>query len=82
MIERLSGEYNRGYTNAIQDLIEIFQYVQSDLKHHHKNLTPKLSAELLSCCLTNREKLRDHWNGFIRWNCVKNAFEYFECNKD
>lgn len=77
MIEKLSGEYIRGYTKAIQDLQEVFEYIQPDLKYHHKNLNGKLSLMLLRCCLLNREKLRDKCNGFIRYNGRKKDFEWF-----
>lgn len=80
-IERLSGEYIRGYTKAIQDLQEIFEYIQLDLKCHHKNLNSKLCMMLLKCCLKNREKLRDKWHGFIRFNKQKGDFEWFETKK-
>lgn len=77
-LPRLSGEYNKGYTRAIQDLIEIFNYIQPDLKHYHKNITAKTSISLLECCLKNRANLRDKiGDGFIRYNGVKQEFEYF-----
>ncbi len=77
-MERLSGDYIRGYTKAIQDIIEIFDYIQSDLKYHHKNITAKTSQALLQCCLKNRGNLRDKiGNGFIRYNNKKQKFEYF-----
>lgn len=77
-MERLSGEFNRGYTQAIIDLSEVFEYIQGDLSHHNKRLTPKLMEELLSCCLVNRERLRESVNGFIRYNGQKQAFEFYE----
>lgn len=76
-LPKLSGDFNKGYTKAIQDVIEIFEYIQPDLKHHHKNLNGKLSLMLLKCCLEHREKLRDKWNGFIRFNHQKQNFEWF-----
>lgn len=75
--ERLSGDYNRGYTKAIQDIQEVFEYIQSDLKHHHKNLNAKMSEDLLDCILSNRENLRENRNGFIRWNCITGKFEFY-----
>lgn len=77
MIERLSGDYIRGYTKAIQDLQEVFTYIQPDLKGHHKNINNKLSLALLTCCLENREKLRERWDGFIRFNGQTKTFEWF-----
>lgn len=77
-LPRLSGDFNRGYTKAIQDIIEIFNYIQPDLKHHHKSLTSKNSMALLQCCLQNRMNLRDEiGNGFIRYNGTTSEFEYF-----
>lgn len=81
-LERLSGDYNCGYRTAIQDIIEIFEYVQEDLKSHHKNLTYKIAQQLLKCCLENREKIRERRNGgFIRFNGQLGDFEYFEREK-
>ena len=40
-MERLSGDYIRGYTKAIQDIIEIFEYIESDLNHHGKRMSKK-----------------------------------------
>ena len=87
MLERLSGEYNRGYTKGIQDIIEVFDYIQGDLKHHKKRLTEKLAKDLLKCCLENRERLRESVNGFIRYNGKTEQFEFYEnrekgCNGD
>ena len=81
MLERLSGDYNRGYTKAITDIQEVFRYIESDLNHHHKKITGKVAKELLQCCLENREKLRENFDGFIRWNCKKECFEFYEPNK-
>lgn len=35
-IEKLSGDFIRGYTKAIQDISEMFNYVNNDLKCHKK----------------------------------------------
>lgn len=85
-MERLSGDYIKGYTKAIQDIIEVFEYIQQDLKHHHKNLNGKISIMLLEAILKHREEIRERkaisgWDykkeGFIRWNKLKNDFEWF-----
>lgn len=78
MIERLSGEFNRGYTRAIQDMTEVIDYIQADLKHHNKRLNKQMLDKLMKCCLGNRENLRENRNGFIRWNCTTNNFEWFQ----
>lgn len=75
--ERLSGDYNRGYTKAIQDLMEVFDYIQADLNHHKKRLNNKSCKELLHCCLENREQLRENRDGFIRWNNITKEFEFY-----
>lgn len=81
-MERLSGEYNRGYREAIMDVTEVFRYIQPDLKHHHKSLNGKLAMELLRVILENREALRDDWNGFIRFNGTSKKFEYYKTRKE
>lgn len=78
IIEKLSGDFIRGYTKAIQDISEVFDYVNNDLKCHKKRLNDKLAKELLKCVLENRENIREDKNGFIRWNCVINKFEWFK----
>lgn len=82
MFERLSGDFNRGYTKAIQDIQEVFNYIEDDLQYHHKRISSKLNKELLQCILTNRENLRESMNGFIRWNSKRNCFEFYEPNKN
>lgn len=77
-IERLSGDYNRGFTKGILVVQEVFNYIQTDLSHHKKRLTPKLMDELLKCCIENRERLRESVNGFIRWNNKLKTFEFYE----
>lgn len=78
MIERLSGDYNRGYTKAIMDIQEVFSYINDDLKYHRKRMNDKVAKELLECCLQNRENLRESVNGFIRWNNKLDKFEFYE----
>lgn len=75
--EMISGEFIRGYTRAIQDVQEIFDYVQNDLKYHHKKLNAKLVKELLKVILKNRANIREETDGFIRWNNKKQCFEWF-----
>ncbi len=77
MIERLSGDFIRGYTRAIQDVIDIFEYIEPDLKHHRKGMTRKLAIELLKVVLAERESIREQRSGFIRWNNTLKKFEFF-----
>lgn len=76
--ERLSGDYNRGYTRAIQDIIDIFGYVNDNLVFHKKRWNYRLIVELLSLILRCREVFRERRNYFIRWNCVDERFECLE----
>lgn len=79
MIERLSGEYNRGYTKAIQDIIEIFEYVNNELTFRKKRMNYKLAMQLLKTILSERQNIRDRiGDGFIRWSIQKQDFEYFQ----
>lgn len=83
--ERLSWDFNRGYTKAIQDITKVFAYVNEDLKHHKIKINNDLVVKILDCFLMNREKFRDDMGtgtGFIRvirgekgkWDCV----EYYD----
>lgn len=80
MIERLSGEYNRGYTKAIQDIIEIFEYVNFEIVTvRKKRMDYKTAMKLLKTILSERMNIRDRiGNGYIRWNVQKQDFEYFQ----
>ena len=37
--DRLSGDYIRGYTKAIKDIIEVFDYVNDDLYYYYATET-------------------------------------------
>ena len=64
--DKLSRDYIRGYTNAIQDIIEVFDYMNNDLKAHNIRMNYNWAEKILKCCLENREKLRENRDGFIR----------------
>lgn len=81
MIERLSGDYNRGYTKAIMDVTEVFEYVARDLSDHKMQFTNKLALKLFQVILENREAIREQRDGFIRWNTRKKDLEYFTREK-
>lgn len=76
-ITRLSGEYNDGYRKAIMDIMDVFDYIEFDLKYHKKPRNFKTAREILKCFLDNREIFReDHSiDYFMRWNCKENKFE-------
>lgn len=83
MFEKISGEFNKGYTRAIQDIIRVFEYADEDLRMHHKRTNHKIEMSLLKTILENRAKLREiYCNGFIRWNVQKQDWEWFETGKD
>lgn len=65
-LPRLSGDFNKGYMKAIKDITDAFVYINEDLQHHKMRMNYKWAEKILKCCLENREKLRDDWNGFIR----------------
>ena len=82
---RLSGDFNKGYTKAIQDVIEVFAYVNDDLKYNHMRMNYNWAEKILKCCLENREKLRDNWNGFIRTekseSGKRDIVKWYDCRK-
>lgn len=76
-MERLSGDFNRGYTKAIQDMETVFNYVQNDLSSRKKKFNFKLIIRLLQLFLKYRENFRENGSGFIRWNLQMNDLEYY-----
>lgn len=82
---RLSGDFNRGYTKAIQDVIKVFDCVNHDLQHNHMRMNYAWVEKTLQCCLENREKLRDDWNGFIRTeksdSGKRDVVKWYDCRK-
>lgn len=81
-IERLSGDYVRGYTKAIQDTIAIFEYTRPDLMHHRKQMNHNRAMQLLKIILKHREQIRDNWSGFIRFNRQLENFEWHDTRED
>lgn len=84
-LPRLSREYNEGYTKAIKDVMEVFDCVNNDLKHHHMRMNYSWAEKILKCCLENREKIRDDWNGFIRTeqseSGKRDVVKWYDCRK-
>ena len=77
-MERLPGDFIRGYTKAIKDIEDTFCYVQEDLTQHKKRVNFKLIIRLLELFLRYRENFRENWDGFIRWNTKLKNLEFFE----
>lgn len=76
MFERLDGGFVSGYTKAIMDIMDVFNYIEDDLRWHKKKITSKTVKEILKCFLENRETFReDQTRYFMRWNCKENKFE-------
>ena len=65
-LPRLSGDFVRGYTKAIQDMENAFICVNQDLIHHKMRLNYDWAMKILHCFLMNREKFRENRNGFLR----------------
>ena len=81
-IERLSGDFVRGYTKAIQSIIKIFEYVNDELTYRKKRMNYKLAMKLLKTILTERENIREERDGSIRWNIQKEDFEFYQRKDD
>lgn len=84
-LPKLSGDFNKGYTKAIQDMIEVFNYMNNDLTAHNMRMNYKWAEKVLKCCLENREKLRDDWNGFVRTekseSGKRDIVRWYDCRK-
>lgn len=67
--ERLSGDFNRGYTKAIQDIVKVFDCVNDEMNYKKLRWNYSMIMKVLDCFLKNREKFRDDMGtstGFIR----------------
>ena len=72
-MDRISRDYIAGYTKAILDIQEIFEYICLDVKVNNNT-----ARQLLKCILDNRAKIRENRKGFIRYNRTLKAFEFYE----
>lgn len=71
--QRLSGEYIKGYTDAIlriRDLIKSSN-LQCDLRVRHTSFSLKRAIELMNVIVEERSFLREHQNAFITMNPQK-----------
>lgn len=78
MIERLDGSFNRGYTQALMDLLEDLDGAYNDCKHHKISMNNKQLKKYIACRIENRERLRENLNGFIRYNGNIKDWEWFD----
>ena len=71
--------YIQGYTAAIQDAIEVVDYIQTDLKRHGRKQNAKTYTAILKCMLKGRVLLRESSTAFVRCNDhAKDGFEIWD----
>ena len=76
-LERIDDPcYIQGYTAAIQDVIEVIEYIQTDLKSHGRKQNAKTYTAILKCMLKGRVLLRESSTAFVR--CSDHAKDGFE----
>lgn len=80
-MDKLSGDYIRGYTAAIRDCEEIVRGAVFDLAHHKKKLTEKRAEDLFKVVLEHRAEIREKQPGFVRYNSITGRFEFFNPDK-
>lgn len=68
--------YIQGYTAAIQDAIQVVEYIQTDLKSHGRKQNAKTYTAILKCMLKGRVLLRESSTAFVR--CSDHAKDGFE----
>jgi hypothetical protein len=79
-LERINDPcYVQGYTAAIQDAIEVVDYIQTDLKRHGRKQSAKTYCAILKCMLKGRVLLRESSTAFVRCNDrAKDGFEIWD----
>lgn len=71
--------YIQGYTAAIQDAIEVVDYIQTDLKRHGRKQNAKTYTAILKCMLKGRVLLRESPTAFVRCSDhTKDGFEIWD----
>ena len=66
-MDKLSGEFIRGYTKALRDLEGLLNDgLALDLKRHHKTFNVKTAKEYVRAIIKNREVIREYNDAFIR----------------
>lgn len=68
--------YIQGYTAALLDVLDVFAYIQEDLKLHKRRQSAKTYQAIVQCMLQNRAALREDPDTFIRCNDnIEGGFE-------
>ena len=58
--------YVDGYRSALQDVLEVIDYIQDDLKTHKRKQNAKTYKAIVECMMENRTVLRENPKAFIR----------------
>lgn len=71
--------YVQGYTAALLDVLDVFAYIQDDLKLHKRRQSAQTYKAIVQCILQNRAALRENPDTFIRCNDnIDGGFELWE----
>lgn len=71
--------YVTGYMQALQDVLDVFGYIQDDLKRHSRKQNQRTYTAIVQCMLDNRAALRESRKAFVRCNDkVSSGFEVWE----
>ena len=76
MRDFLNGDWNQGYTQAIQDIQDALPPIVYDLKYHHKRFNAEWAKEFLIAFFEHRADLRAEY-GFLRYNSQLDKIEYY-----
>lgn len=71
------AHYVGGYTAALQDVLNVIDSVQSDLKRHKLKNNKETYKAIVDCMLKNRAILRENPDAFVRYNGVTKEFEVY-----
>lgn len=72
------GMYVDGYRAALQDVLEVLDYIRVDLKLHKRKQNYKTYKAIVECMLANHAILREEPYAFVRCNDnVDGGFEVF-----
>lgn len=76
-MERLSGDFNRGYTAALMDVSSLIPVVVAELKRVRRVGNLKYWEAAMALIVEHRAEMRDKRAGFVRWNFERKELEWY-----
>ena len=67
-VSRLEFGYAHGYTDALANVLDTIEHIDSDLTAHKRRRNKKTYSAIIRCMIENRAELRDNPFAFVCCN--------------